>query len=300
MKRVIVTGANGFIGKKIMNYFSANGYVAQGWDVSSSEDNSVLEVNILNRKDVLEHLAAFNPELIIHCAGCADVSKSIEHPESDFEGNVILTHNLLFSLHELKMDDIGFIFLSSAGVYGNPRYLPIDEEMQLNPLSPYALHKVMCEEICVYFAKNYKMRVKIARIFSAYGSGLKKQIFWDMLNKYKKYGYIEMFGTGNESRDYIHVDDVVRALFLIANSDDNHIIYNVANGEEVKIKEVAEIFSDCLNISHDLIKFNGVVREGDPLNWKADISRIERIGYKKNIEMTEGLLDYINWGKTIS
>lgn len=301
MNKVLITGASGFIGYKLMEYFYNNKYDVIGWDKQRLNNNlPIIQVNILDKEDVSENLSKQKPDIIVHCAGNADVGKSIKYPADDYNGNVTVTHNLLFSLHKLNMKKTRFVFLSSASVYGNPVKLPITEDMPLNPLSPYALHKIMCENICKYFIINYNMDIKIARIFSAYGSGLKKQIFWDMFNKYKNTGKLQMFGSGNESRDYIHVNDIAKVIFLLSTVETKHIFFNVANGQEITIKKATEIFAECMGIEFDKICFNGIVREGDPLNWRADINKIRTLGYKKSIEMKSGIKEYCNWLKKLN
>ena len=183
---IIVTGANGFIGKKIIKRFNNKKNTVWGWDlISNVVDNVKIDyVDINNIESTSAILESFEPDLIIHCAGSADVGKSVENPNLDFDSNVKLTHSLLFCMKKANLNKTRFVFLSSAGVYGNPFELPIKEESLLCPLSPYALHKVMCEDICKYFIKEHGFNIKIARIFSAYGDGLRKQIFWDMNIKY--------------------------------------------------------------------------------------------------------------------
>ena len=295
MNKVLVTGASGFIGRRLALFFLEKQYEVVGWN-RIREDNvfPIESVDMSSIDSIEKELSLVKPDIIIHCAGSADVGKSVKNPEMDFQGNVVLTHNLLFAMHRLGMKDTRFVFLSSAGVYGNPKSLPITEDMEVNPLSPYAVHKVMCEDLCKYFVKNYGMDVKVARIFSAYGVGLKKQIFWDMYNKSRS-GKLSMFGTGNESRDYIHVDDVVKSLFLLATTESKHVFFNIANGEEVTIRLATKIFAKHVGVDEDNIVFNGVVREGDPLNWRADISRIEELGYQTSVQMEDGLRDYVEW-----
>lgn len=300
INRVLVTGAFGFIGWKVGMRFKREGYEVLGWDRSPSDrDFPIIAVDMRSVNEVHKGLKDFWPDIIIHCAGSADVGKSVQNPVMDFEGNVTLTHHLLFSMHQLNMERTRLIFLSSASVYGNPVSLPITEDMQLYPLSPYALHKVMCEEICKYFVRNYGMDIRVARIFSAYGAGLRKQIFWDMHTKVETTGKLSMFGTGYESREYIHVDDVVQSLYLLATKDSQEMVFNIANGEEVTIKQATEIFADYAGIERNDIGFNGVVREGDPLNWRADISRIKRLGYKKTVDIESGLKEYVKWVKNL-
>lgn len=296
-QKVLVTGAAGFIGGKVATAFLVAGYEVVGWDrVCKNKDFEICQVDLLDEEKVTEALKAFSPDIVIHCAGSADVGNSVIYPSRDYEGNVTVTHNLLFSLHSLGMDGCTFVFLSSAGVYGNPVSLPVFEDFLPSPLSPYAVHKLMCEDLCKYFVQNYKMRIKIARIFSAYGRGLKKQIFWDMYKKWISTGQLNMFGTGKESRDYIHVDDIVRAIYLLATTGDG-IVFNVANGEEITINYVTRLFAEKIGAPYETISFNGVVREGDPLNWKADITKIQKLGYVKSVELSDGIEDYVNWVK---
>jgi Nucleoside-diphosphate-sugar epimerases len=298
MSQVLITGASGFIGHRIGVEFQKKGYETIGWNRTETENVfPINRVDMADEDEVVRQLTSINPDIIIHCAGAADVGKSVKNPTMDFHGNVTITHNLLFSLHRAGIEKTRVVFLSSAGVYGNPISLPIKEDMPLNPLSPYAVHKVMCEDLCRYFVSNYGMNVKVARVFSAYGTGLRKQIFWDMHKKASDTGHLDMFGTGNESRDYIHVDDVVQSLYLIATEKSDHFVFNVANGEEVTIREATEWFADAAGIRRDNITFNGVVREGDPLNWRADISRIQELGYKKTVDMKTGLVEYVKWAE---
>lgn len=299
--KVLITGANGFIGSMLVKFFVENEHSVVGWDIFEKNQFGihVKKVDLSSEDIVIEQLRCTTPDILIHCAGCADVGKSVLYPECDYHGNVTLTHNLLFAMHELKMNNTRFVFLSSAAVYGNPINLPITEDMCLNPLSPYALHKVMCEEVCRYFANNYAIDTRIARIFSAYGEGLKKQIFWDMFNKAKTTGRLDMFGTGKESRDYIHVDDVIHAIYLIATTHSKDLIFNVANGEEVAISTVTEYFANCAGISRENIYFNGVLREGEPLNWRADILKLKALGYSKNVDMEDGIKEYFKWAETM-
>lgn len=302
MKKVLVTGINGFIGSNVSGIFLKNGYDVFGWDFKGNAVDGVKMsfVDLREYEAVKNGLLAVLPDYIIHCAGCADVGKSVVNPQIDFKGNVIATHNLLFAVHAIGLKRCRIIFLSSAAVYGTPDTLPISEKTSLKPVSPYALHKVMSEQVCHYFFCNYQMDIKIVRIFSAYGKGLKKQIFWDMFCKAEQTGKLQMFGTGKESRDYIHIEDLVSAIYLVAaKAPKEENIYNIANGEEVPIYRVAEMFADIYGIEKEKIEFSGFVREGEPINWKADIKKLLSLGYKKSINIEQGIEGYIQWVKKL-
>ena len=299
-KKVLITGISGFIGRNIALKFQGIGCDIFGWDIFESRfENAELSFFDMDNYEAVENkLRELTPDIIIHCAGCADVGKSVENPQQDFKGNVAVTHNLLFAIHGLRLVDTRVIFISSAAVYGNPESLPINEESKRNPLSPYALHKAMDEQICLYFHQNYGMDIKIARIFSAYGRGLKKQIFWDMYRKAIATGKLSMMGTGNESRDYVHITDVTEAVVRIAfHAKQAELVYNIAGGEEVTIKSATNIFADYMKIRKESISFCGKTREGDPANWHADISKLEALGYQRSVSLEEGIKDYIAWLK---
>lgn len=300
--KVFITGANGFIGSHICTYFFENGHSVFGLDRNFVQAAwTSVKLDMADEKAIMNALTDVMPDIIIHCAGSADVGKSVADPLSDFVGNVTLTHNLLFAVHKAGLQNTRIVFLSSAAVYGNPEILPITEEAGVNPLSPYALHKVMCEDICKYMHSNYGMDVKILRVFSAYGEGLKKQIFWDMYQKSKDTGNLSMYGTGKESRDYIHIKDLIHAIYLVsieARSDD--CIFNIASGEETTIREATEFFANAIEMEKEKILFTGEAKEGNPINWRADISKLKGLGYTKSVSMQDGIMRYVKWLKNTS
>lgn len=295
--KVLITGVNGFIGKNIAKKCFENGMEVIGVDVSKSDCTLYKTVLVdLLACNIKELLVEYSPDVIVHCAGLANVSYSIENPTEDFNLNTLLVHKLLFAMKENNMQFCKFILLSSAAVYGQPIELPIDEKFDLKPLSPYALHKKMSEDICQYFIDVYKFNIKILRIFSAYGPGLRKQIFWDMYWKLKNTGKLLLYGTGKESRDYIYIDDLVNAIYLIMKDEESrYIVWNIGNGEEVRIEDVAKIFIRAENKDMSLIEYNNQVREGDPLYWCADISQLKALGYHKTINISEGINRYVDW-----
>lgn len=290
--KIIVTGSNGFIGRKIGEYLVNLQHEVYGVDINYSKCKFETFGFSLLSDEVSEFFEKIKPDLFIHCAGSANVGLSVENPLLDFERNVVLLYKTLLNLDKLEKKP-RFLFLSSAAVYGNPKTLPIKEDDELNPISPYGLHKKLCEEICLYFRNIKKFDIKIARIFSAYGEGLKKQLLWDLVNKSKASDSIELFGTGEESRDFIHIDDLVKALCMISLEDSSECIFNVANGKEICIKEIASLFNEAFK--NKTFSFNNVTKTGDPLNWVADISKLKVLGYEENVSIDNGVNRYIKW-----
>jgi nucleoside-diphosphate-sugar epimerase len=296
--KILVTGVKGFIGTYIAEKLKKDGHIVAGADISAAPTESEAEYYQLDilKNDPTSILVKIHPDVIIHCAGLANVPYSLEHPLDDYQANTGMVYRLLESMRQCGLHQSRFILLSSAAVYGQPRVLPIKETDKSHPMSPYALHKKMAEDICLYYANHCNFNIRILRVFSAYGPGLRKQIFWDMYQKIKKNGCLELFGTGEESRDYIYIDDLVEAISLIAfDEKNNHVIWNVANGQEVFIKDIAAVFAETMHIGMDKIHFSGTVREGDPANWCADVSRIKKLGYNSKINIENGINHYIRW-----
>ncbi|WP_143315755.1 NAD-dependent epimerase/dehydratase family protein [Clostridium sp. HBUAS56017] len=298
-RKVLITGCNGFIGSHLVNLYISKGYEVYGIDVINSKSSmrncKFMECNLLD-DDLSETYREISPDIFIHCAGNASVATSVKYPEMDFDSNVSVLYKTLSSLSRANINP-RFIFLSTAAVYGNPKQLPISEKTIAAPISPYGLHKKMCEDLCHYYREVKGHNISVVRIFSAYGEGLRKQILWDMYNKYKNKGYIELFGTGNETRDFINIYDLVQALDLIINDEKTDFVYNVANGEEISIKTLALEYANILGLDDSKIIFNGEVKKGDPLNWKADITKLSKLGYKQRKNLREGLKNYIDWVK---
>src|SRR5471030_1757923 len=201
MKTIMITVVSGFIGSNLAKYYLSKKYRVIGISRNRfnlrNENFEFIEAD-LSKDKIEEIFIKYIPQYIIHCASSASVGASVEDPEYVFESSVSVLYKILFTLKKIDIKP-KFIFLSSAAVYGNPKKIPISEDDEINPISPYGLNKKICEDICKYFIKNEYMDIKILRIFSVYGMGLKKQIFWDINNKIKN-NNLELFGTGSETR----------------------------------------------------------------------------------------------------
>jgi dTDP-glucose 4,6-dehydratase/UDP-glucose 4-epimerase len=219
---------------------------------------------------------------------------SFENPFMDYELNVINVMRMLEAIRLISRET-AFINISSAAVYGTPSRLPVGEDADITPISPYGWHKRQSEILCSEYAELYGLRICSMRVFSAYGPGLKKQLFWDLFQKTKMGKSVELSGTGDESRDYIFVEDLVRASEIIATKSllKGEVI-NVATGIETTIREAVTIFIEVLGWDGG-ISFSGSKRKGDPLNWCAEISKIKEMGFSSEFLLDAGLKRYCRW-----
>ena len=237
-------------------------------------------------------------DLCINCSGAASVPDSLQHPLRDYNLNTANVFKLLDAIR-LYQPACKFINLSSAAVYGNPQMLPITETAGKAPVSPYGIHKWMSEKICEEFYLFFGISTCSLRIFSAYGEGLKKQLFWDLFQKTKLGDAISLFGTGKESRDFIYINDLVQAIYLVAKQGDfKGEAINIANGEEVMIEDCVNSFYGFFEKSIQF-QFMGQGRAGDPNNWVADISNLQQLGYQQQYSLEQGLKRYYEWIKAV-
>jgi len=292
--KVLIIGARGFIGAGLATYLEALGYSVWSADVAVDVESEKYIRIIDPSTDFQEIFRNFEFDVCVNCAGAASVPASLADPVKDHTLNVSLVISILDAIRANQIE-CKFIQLSSAAVYGNPENLPIRELNATSPISPYGVHKLHAEDICKYYFNLFGVKSTVARIFSAYGIGLQKQLFWDVYQRVKQNERLVFFGTGDETRDFINVHDVCRSIeILIRNSPFQCDVFNCANGQEVTIRHAISLLLDQLRVGID-IKFTGEVREGDPNFWEADISKIANLGYLPSVSLEEGLKSYVKW-----
>lgn len=296
---IIVIGSEGFIGSNLVDFFIKKGHNLTGIDSATPKNQvSYRYIRVLSFNYNLDDLiGSFIPDVLIFAGGSASVQLSLEQPYLDFEANVLSVSKLLESLKKINTS-CKFIHFSSAAIYGNPINLPIKESDIISPLSPYGWHKYQSEVLCKEYHVCYNIPTCSLRPFSVYGPGQKKMLFWDLYQKVTNSSHnIELFGTGDETRDFIFIDDLLDVVDLILNNGDfKGESYNIASGTESKIRDVAMLFVQELN-KNLILNFNNLKRDGDPLNWKADVSKIEKLGFARKMNIDNGIKKYISWLK---
>lgn len=294
---ILIIGSEGFIGSHLRTQLESDQHRVICADVVALTRPGYLNIS--------EHRGNFDSlfkdtlfDFCINASGSAHVGFSFEHPEIDFELNVLNVHKLLVAIRTYQLS-CRFINFSSAAVYGNPARLPIAESDPTGPLSPYGFHKLQSELLIKEYYKFFGVKGCSLRVFSAYGPGLKKQLFWDLRNKSTGNNEVALFGSGNESRDFIYIDDLVQAVGCIMhNAKFEGEWYNIASGTETMVKDAVETFFGHLNPSIR-IHFSGEEKTGDPLNWLADISLISKLGFEPKTSIVHGLLNTVTWMNTL-
>jgi UDP-glucose 4-epimerase len=248
------------------------------------------EVNI----DSLRQYAG-KPNVIVHCAGGASVGFSVEQPGKDFELTVKTTSDVLEFIR-LYSPATQLVYPSSAAVYGQVKILPITEKSPLNPVSPYGVHKHMAESLCQLYCQQYELSIAMVRLFSIYGPELRKQLLWDACQKFSR-DECNFFGTGQEIRDWLHVEDVAKLLFAAAQQASPKCpVVNAGSGVGVSVKDILLFVSEQLKTCQRP-QFSSLPKAGDPNAYIADISKACAWNWEPKIDWHVGVAEYVKWYK---
>ncbi|MBC6611647.1 NAD-dependent epimerase/dehydratase family protein [Hymenobacter sp. BT507] len=295
VSKILIIGSKGFIGSHAYAYFSAQAeYDCWACDVVVDYVDERYFVIDSSNSDFNEIFEAESFDYCLNCSGAASVPDSLKHPLRDFSLN---TYNVAKVLEAIRRHapHCRFINLSSAAVYGNPISLPITEKAACMPVSPYGQHKLMAEMLCKQYAQYFDVATCCLRIFSAYGPGLQKQLLWDVFQKSKQSNSIALFGTGKESRDFIFVADIVRAIELVMkHAAFDGDAYNLASGTETTVGEIIALLLQELQYNGEVI-YSGAGRSGDPINWQADVTSLTKLGFVPAVSVQEGVQHYVKW-----
>jgi UDP-glucose 4-epimerase len=297
MMKILILGSEGFIGSHCVDHFLPKNVALFGVDIKDYPRADY------NYRKVLPHFKEYDslfseikPDACIFATGSASVGISLEEPVADFEYNTLMVMRVLQAIKK-NSPACKFLNTSSAAVYGNPELMPVKENSAIQPVSPYGWHKYYSELLCKEYFSLYNIQTCSIRPFSVYGPRQTKLLFWDLYNKAKKEGGAELFGTGNETRDFLYVTDLVQAIDLILHKAPMKAeAYNVAAGIERTISEVSQIFLKSIGYNGS-VRFNKISKLGDPVKWVADTSQIRQLGFEPLTGIDAGLKLYAEWLK---
>lgn len=301
---ILVTGGAGFIGSHIVDKLIENNYDVIILDnlTTGNKNNINPKAEFVNAdirdKDLDEKINFKDVEVVIHQAAQINVRNSVENPVYDGDINVLGTINILEMMRKYDIDKI--VFASSGGaVYGEPNYLPVDENHPINPLSPYGLSKYVGEEYIKLYNRLYGIEYAILRYSNVYGERQDPKgeagVISIFIDKMLKNQSPIIFGDGNQTRDFVYVGDVAKANLMALNWKNE--IVNIGTGKETSVNELFDI------IKHE-IGFRGEAiydkpREGEVYRIYLDIKKAESLGWKPEIDLKEGIKRVVNWMKII-
>jgi UDP-glucose 4-epimerase len=298
-KKVLVTGGAGFIGYHLCSKLSTLTDNLTIYDnLSSGTMQNVKDVpkakfvngDILDLKALCEQP---KQDLIYHLAAQVVVGYSMENPMADFDTNAKGT---LCVLEKARKDDAKVVFASSAAVYGNPAVFPTPESYGFHPFSCYGLSKVVGEEYCQMYKEQYGLEVVITRFANVYGLRC-HGVIHDFLDKLAKNpDKLEMLGTGQNCRDFVHVSDVVAALIQLGQKEGiNGEVYNLGLGKTTSILELADLILQILKLKgRTKITTTGTSWQGDVTKIWFDITKAKKeLGWTPKVTLEESIKEVI-------
>lgn len=301
--KILIIGSEGFLGSSLYRYFQRNGaHVLYTLDIQKPVTTGSVNHFQTDCAEIGAVLSRIDIDLIINASGSANVQASFDDTNTDYRLNYKNVERLMDAVESVG-SDIKVIHFSSAAIYGVPTKLPIaeDDSALSLPISPYGVHKKKAEELLAFKAKTSEIKSHSLRVFSTYGPRQKKLLFYDIFKKAtaSSSNRVELFGTGQESRDYIYIDDLCRAIScIIDNAPFDGSAINVAGGVETTIEYASALAAKQISPSLS-IEFNGMSRTGDPKNWLANIDKLRSYGYSPSVSFEQGIAEYYNWLKGI-
>jgi UDP-glucose 4-epimerase len=278
--KVLVTGSKGFVGKHLCRRLIENGTSI----ISNSKNNeNNLDVTNMNQLQSIKKVQA-----IIHLAAKANVMYSIDKPYETYYTNLLGTLNLLefTRLRNIRK----FIFISTY-VYGQPKYLPIDEKHPVSPHSPYNKSKLLAEQLCENYSHDFGIDVVTLRPFCIYGPESRPYSFVSSaIRQINENGKVLLSGE-HTKRDFLFISDFVNLLEIILDEFPNgYNLYNVGYGTSHTLREVSEIMAKLLNKKKITIDYDNEGRPGDIINMEADISKVSNtFNWKPMVGIDKGL-----------
>jgi UDP-glucose 4-epimerase len=303
MSNMMVTGGAGFIGSNLAHLLLEEGHKVVIYDNLSSgyrqnvealPQASFVEADVRNSDVLVEAMRGV--DTVFHLAASVGNLRSIEHPIDDSEINVIGTLQVLEAARAVGARKV--VFSSSAGIFGELKHLPIREDHPVEPDSPYGASKLAAEKHCLAYAKLYELEAICLRYFNVYGVNQRYDAYGNVIpifaHKMIHGQPLTVFGDGEQTRDFVNVQDVARANLLASQARGLSGAFNVASATSITINRLIETMSEVSNILPKVE--HGPPRKGDVRHSRADIAAAsEAFGFKPSVMLTEGLREYMAW-----
>ena len=279
--KILITGSRGFVGASFGCLAAAAGHEVLGISRSSQPEPGWPGRHLqgdAGQTDLAPVIRDFAPDLLLQAAGSASVGASFADPVGDFRATAVTLTNVLDSVRRSGREPL-VVFPSSAAVYGNPATLPVAEDAPCAPISPYGFHKAACELLACEYAQCFGLSTVVCRLFSLFGSRQRRLLPWEIYAQLAgAAATAQLHGTGTETRDFLHIDDLCRAILLLTAAVPRRActMLNLASGTETSVLALAETIRS-MTAPEKKITCLGNARPGDPHRWCADVRRLRTL-----------------------
>ena len=298
-KRIVITGGAGFIGSNLARSLFADNEIIIMDNLMTGRYENISDINSqikfvrsdINDLDILKREFEF-ADYVLHLAAIASVPKSVQDPIAANRNNVDGTLSVLVAARDCGVRRV--IFASSSAVYGDASEMPLRETLPPRPLSPYAITKLAGEHYCRIFHEVYGLETVSLRYFNVFGTGQNPSSdYAAVIPKFVKAAqageHPTIYGDGEQTRDFVFVQDVVRANILACVAPQAAgKAFNIAAGKGISLNQLLESLS--IIFSRRIIPIYANPRPGDIKHSLADISLAKDIlGYEPKVDIVEGL-----------
>jgi len=292
-RTVLVTGGAGFVGSHLASSLAADNTVVVLDDLSAGAKENIPEEATFIRGDVRDREAIDDVlggiDVVFHQAGLVSVGDSVDRPLRSHSMNV---RGTLAVLEAARRNDVRVVFASSAAVYGDPETTPVAESDPLRPRSPYGIDKLAADHYVRRYNDLYGLETVALRYFNVYGPGQSATDYSGVISAFVSQARagdpLTVHGDGTQTRDFVHVDDVVRANRLAATTDHVGEAFNVGTGTAVTIYDLAEAVRERFDADSPIVHTDP--RPGDVSHSRADLSRArQRLDYEPTASLETGL-----------
>jgi len=302
---ILITGGAGFIGPRLAERLIKQGEVLRIFDDLSTGSLSnisglvrtggveFIHGDIRDAKAVTE--AAKGCDLIYHLAAQSSVPVSMKDPRLDMGINIEGTFN---TLEAARAASSRVVFASSSVVYGNVERMPTPEDEALAPYSFYGLSKMAAEHYCRIYSELYQVPTVTLRLFNVYGPGTNKGVMIDLYRKLlRDPARLEVLGSGEQTKDYLYIDDTIDAFLLAPKSKCAGEAYNIGLGESFSVFGIVKMMLEILGLGGvEVSARGGVSWLGDVELTRPDVGKAEReLGWKAKVGIREGLGRTLAW-----
>ena len=297
MQTILITGGLGQVGSYLTDRFCTDNKIIVLDNTSSPCRHEVpagvqLVVGDIQGPEAVRLVE--QTDVVIHTAAQIDVNRSMEQPMFDCENNILGTLNLLEAARQTNLKR--FVYFSSAAVYGDTIYTPIDENHPTQPLSPYGVSKLTGEQYALMYHRAFNLPVSVLRPFNIYSprqdpSNPYSGVITKFMEKVKAGQSPIIFGDGEQTRDFISVHDIVDLVELLVEKDEAiGRVFNAGTGTQTTVNRLAEIVQNVFD--SDLPVEYQDARTGDIRHSVADISAAQTLGFVPQVSLEEGLAEF--------
>ena len=300
--KCLVTGGAGFVGSNVVRLLLERGHEVTVVDNCSTgyADNlePCPEIEFVDgdiRDDVLDRAVA-GKDVVFHLAASVGNKKSIEDPTFDAGTNVLGTIGVLEAMRRHGAGTI--VYSSSAGIFGEPQYQPVDEAHPCEPDSPYGATKLCGEKLALSYMKLHGIRAVCLRYFNVYGKNQRFDAYGNVIPifaaRIARGEPLTIFGDGEQTRDFVDVKDVAAANVAAAENPKVSGSFNIGTGTAISVNQLAEVLREVTGEAFDVVY--GPPRPGDVRHCTADVTRMrEVLGVSPRTEIAENLKTYYSW-----